>query len=731
MTDTWENSEFNHQKSVLLVVTSHTELGDTGQKTGFWFEELATPFWGFYDAGYAVTIASIKGGKASPDPLSTEKAYISESAKRFMASKTAMAMLDRTLCIDDISCRGFTTIFLCGGHGTLWDFRQSRGLARVVSEFYAAGKLIGAVCHGPTGLLSARKPNGEALVKGLKLTSFTDAEEKLVPPAYIQALPYHLEDALRAEQAGFMADKPNSRHVVVGKGLITGQNPQSSTLVTQTVLDALEKKSVWIDTNLSIGAHPPSEALCNVDDAFGVLHLFNAVSVKVEGISTVFGDSDVDTALAQTRSLDNRFGPIGLPVVRGAAAAMDIHQLVETDATKALARALEAKRLTLVALGPATNIATFVLLYPDLVPRIDQIILPAGRSSETSHFIAGPRQDIPFGDLNFDLDPDAVRILLESDIPLVLVPFETAHKVWITQKELDILDSRPGVGQFLEAYARPWYGHWVESYGAGGFNLFGALAAGFAVNPNLFRASRVPACVRICPDDTRTGRFEEPERYKPCLVASDQCVSSKTVLFCDDVAPGFARDLVSRIVNPKDMSKFVAAVSHLNVVVDDLDKATAFYRRTLGFEPAYNEDGKMDYPNLTLTSFAKDAGFLEGKVNVDIRFLHHPVAGLYLELMRYHYPKGDPDITIKNTNDMGGIRHAALEVTDGLAVFEYLKDQPGVTMVRYPDKETKDEEIGPPMTLDPFPMSFFYWRDPYGVQWEMESGRKRGYLRGI
>jgi len=731
MTDTWEKPELDHQKSVLLVVTSHTELGNTGQKTGFWFEELATPFWGFYDAGYAVTIASIKGGKASPDPLSAEKEYISKSAKRFLASKTAMAMLDRTLCIDDVSCRRFNTIFLCGGHGTLWDFSQSKGLARVVSEFYAAEKLIGAVCHGPTGLLSAQKTNGEALVKGLKLTSFTDAEEKLVPPAYIQALPYHLEDALRGEQADFIAGKPESRHVEVERGLITGQNPQSSSLVTQTVLDALEKKIVWIDTNLSIGAQSPSGALCNVDDVFGVLHLFNAVSVKMEGISTVFGNSDVETALAQTRNLDNRFGPIGLPVVKGAAAAMDIHQLVETDATKALAQALEAKRLTLVVLGPATNIATFVLLHPELVHRIDQIIFPAGRSSETCHFIAGPRQDTPFNDLNFDLDPDAVQILLESEIPLVLIPFETAHNVWITPKELDILDNCPGVGTFLGDYSRPWYDYWVKSYGAKGFNLFGALAAGFASNPNLFKVSRVPARIKICPDDTRTGRFGEPDSYKPFLLASAQCVSPKKVWFCHDVAPGFARDLVSRIVNPKDMSKLVSAVSHLNVVVDDLDNATAFYRRTLGFEPAYNEDGKMDYPNLTLTSFAKDAGFLEGTVNVDIRFLHHPVAGLYLELMRYHYPKGDPDITIKNTNDMGGIRHAALEITDVQAVFDYLKEQPGVTMVRYPNKKTEGEEPGPPMTLDPFPMAFFYWRDPYGVQWEMEGGRKRGYLRGI
>ncbi|MBI9092635.1 MAG: nucleoside hydrolase [Desulfobacterium sp.] len=733
MSDTWKYANSNSRclKSVLLVVTSHTELGNTGQKTGFWFEELATPFWGFFDAGYNVTIASIKGGKASPDPLSAQKEYRSPSVDRFLASPKAMEMLDNTLWIDKADTRDYTTIFLCGGHGTLWDFRQSSGLARVVSEFYACEKLIGSVCHGPTGLLSAKKPNGEDLVKGLKLTAFTDAEEKLVPPAYIEALPYHLEDALRQEQADFILDKPNSRHVVCEKGLITGQNPQSSSLVTKTVLDKLDKTSVWIDTDLSMGARTAANDICDVDDAYAILNLFNATSVRVEGISTVFGNTDVDTAFSLARNLTRRFGPIALPVVRGAASALQIEQLVETEATQALAGKLAKQRLTIVAIGPATNIANFILLHPDLVSRIDQVILVAGRSNEDSHFIAGPKQNTPFRDLNFDLDPDAFRILLESDVPLVLMPFEVAHKVWITEKQLNLLGSHDGVGKYLKRQSMPWYDHWVENFGTRGFNPFDVLAAGFAINPNIFKCAMVPAMIKILPDDTKAGRFGEPESYKPYLIASDQCVSPNKVLFCHDVDDGFADQLVQRITCPKDPSKFVSAVSHLNVVVDDVEKATAFYQRTLGFEQAYDPDGKMDYPNLTLTSFAKDAGFLDGKVNVDIRFLHHPIAGLYLELMCYHYPKGDPNITLKNTNDMGGIRHAALEVTDVFEAFEYLKDQPGVELLQYPDQKEADDSVGPPMMLNPFPVAFFYWRDPYGVQWEMEGGRKRGHLRGI
>ncbi|MCP4117960.1 MAG: nucleoside hydrolase [Desulfobacteraceae bacterium] len=733
MSETWKCSKSNSRclKSALLVVTSHTELDGTGLKTGFWFEELATPFWGFWDAGYDVSIASIKGGKTSPDPLSAQKEYRSASVDRFLSSKKAMEMLDDTLWIDKVDARDYTTIFLCGGHGTLWDFKESSGLARVVSEFYEAEKLIGSVCHGPTGLLSAKKPNGEPLVKGLKVTSFTDAEEKLVPPAYIEALPYHLEDALREKEADFILDKPNCRHMVSEKGLITGQNPQSTTLVTKTILDTLEKTSVWIDTDLSIGASTSSNELCDVDDAYAVLNLFNATSVRVEGISAVFGNTDVDTAVSLARELSDRFGPIGLPVVRGAASALQMEQLAETEATRALAEKLEKQRLTIVGIGPATNIANFILLHPDLVSRIDQVILVAGRSSEDSHFIAGPKQTAAFQDLNFDLDPDAFRILLESDVPLVLMPFEVAHKVWITEKQLNQLGSHDGVGTYLKDHSMPWYDHWVKNFGTRGFNPVAALAAGFAVNPNIFKCSMVSALIKILPDDTKAARFGEPESYKPCLIASDQCVSPNKVLFCHDVEKDFADQLIQRITCPKDPSKFVSAVSHLNVVVDDVEKATAFYQRTLGFEQAYDEDGKMDYPGLTLASFAKDAGFLDGKVNVDIRFLRHPVVGLYLELMCYHHPKGDRNITLKNTNDMGGLRHAALEVTDVFEAFEYLKDQPGVELLCSPDSNDADGSVGPPMMLTPFPVAFFYWRDPYGVQWEMEGGRKRGHLRGI
>ena len=174
-----------------------------------------------------------------------------------------------------------------------------------------------------------------------------------------------------------------------------------------------------------------------------------------------------------------------------------------------------------------------------------------------------------------------------------------------------------------------------------------------------------------------------------------------------------------------DPGLFVVGISHLNVVVEDIEYATEFYGRTLGFVQAHNARGVMDYPGLTRETFARDAGFLDGKVKVDIRFLVHPTAGLYLELMKYHEPAGSQEIIFRNTNDLGGIRHVALEVSDAEKVFNYLKSQSDVRMIN------ESPDYGPPEELTPVKIKFFYWLDPWGVQWEMEEGRPIGNLRGI
>ena len=166
----------------------------------------------------------------------------------------------------------------------------------------------------------------------------------------------------------------------------------------------------------------------------------------------------------------------------------------------------------------------------------------------------------------------------------------------------------------------------------------------------------------------------------------------------------------------------VQAISHLNVIVDDIEVATEFYRTVLGFEQASNDDGPMDYPRVDLASFARDAGFDDGKVNLDIRFLKHPEVGIHLELMTYHHPKGDQNVQRKRTNDMGGLRHVALEVPDAVAAHAFIRAQ----QQAYAKRGLLIEILGRdhvPEELTPFPYKFFYWIDPWGVQWEMEEGR--------
>jgi catechol 2,3-dioxygenase-like lactoylglutathione lyase family enzyme len=167
------------------------------------------------------------------------------------------------------------------------------------------------------------------------------------------------------------------------------------------------------------------------------------------------------------------------------------------------------------------------------------------------------------------------------------------------------------------------------------------------------------------------------------------------------------------------------AISHVNVVVDDIEVATEFYGTVLGFEPAVNADGPMDYPGVDLPSFARDAGFADGRASLDCRFLKHPEVGLYLELFVYRRPKGDQTIHRHETNDLGGVRHVAVEVSDAVAAHAFISDQQRA----YASRGLQIEILGGahvPEEIAPFPYTFFYWIDPWGVQWEMEQGRPVG-----
>lgn len=224
---------------VLIVLTSHTQLGGTGRATGFYFDEMAAPYYALASAGHTVDIASIKGGPAVHDPNSV-KANPAErpaAVQRFLTDPAAMAKLSATPAIAAVDASAYDAVFLPGGHGAMYDFPQSAALAALVSRIYDRGGIVGAVCHGPAGLLNAKRAGGRPLVAGLRVNSFTDAEEEAVGLA--GEMPFLLESRLRA-LGGRFEGAPNFTSKAVRDGrLITGQNPMSAEAVGLHLVEAL------------------------------------------------------------------------------------------------------------------------------------------------------------------------------------------------------------------------------------------------------------------------------------------------------------------------------------------------------------------------------------------------------------------------------------------------------------------------------------------------------------
>lgn len=212
---------------VLMVLTSHDRLGDTGRKTGFWLEELAAPYYAFKDAGAEIVLASPKGGRPPLDPKSNEPAFQTEQTHRFEADAQAMAQLAATVLLDSVSQADFDTVFYPGGHGPLWDLAEDKHSIALIESFLAAGKPIALVCHAPGALRHVKTPNGRPLVEGKKVTGFTNTEEAAV--GLSDVVPFLVEDELKAKGGIFSRADDWGPFVVSDGLLITGQNPASST----------------------------------------------------------------------------------------------------------------------------------------------------------------------------------------------------------------------------------------------------------------------------------------------------------------------------------------------------------------------------------------------------------------------------------------------------------------------------------------------------------------------
>jgi len=221
---------------VLIVLTSHSKLGNTGNKTGFWLEEFASPYYALKDAGAEITLASPQGGQPPLDPKSDEPDAKTEATQRFSKDVAAQAQLANTVELADVSADSFDAVFYPGGHGPLWDLYSDANSIALIQDFIAAEKYVAAVCHAPAVLLKAKDPNGRPLLEGKKVTGFSNSEEAAVE--LTDVVPYLLEDELM--KVGGIYQKVEDWHplAVVDGLVITGQNPASSQMVAQALLQA-------------------------------------------------------------------------------------------------------------------------------------------------------------------------------------------------------------------------------------------------------------------------------------------------------------------------------------------------------------------------------------------------------------------------------------------------------------------------------------------------------------
>jgi putative intracellular protease/amidase len=221
-------------KKVLMVLTSHDQLGNTGRKTGFWLEELAAPYYTFKDAGFDITLASPLGGQPPLDPKSNEPSFQTDLTRRFEADAAANAQLAATLRLDTINQADYDTVFYPGGHGPLWDLAEDQHSIALIESFLAADKPVALVCHAPGVLRHVKAPSGRPLVEGKQVTGFTNTEEEGV--GLTDVVPFLVEDELKAKGGVYSKGADWASYVVRDGLLITGQNPASSAEAAELLL---------------------------------------------------------------------------------------------------------------------------------------------------------------------------------------------------------------------------------------------------------------------------------------------------------------------------------------------------------------------------------------------------------------------------------------------------------------------------------------------------------------
>jgi inosine-uridine nucleoside N-ribohydrolase len=300
-----------------------------------------------------------------------------------------------------------------------------------------------------------------------------------------------------------------------------------------------EPVPVWIDTDPAAGLKDR-----DVDDGLALVQAFHSPELAIRGVSVVFGNASLEEGLPIATTLVERFGPPGLQVWRGAVGPTDLG--VETPASLALTGALGRGPLTILMLGPATNVATVLRRNPDVAGKVRAVVAVAGRRPG-QRFTTGSTNPSAHRDFNFEQDPAAFAVLLESGVPLVLLPFEISSKIWITAADLDRLDRGGEPGRWLAQPARAWLELWREVFAVDGFNPFDTLAVGYVTNPDWMHCHELPVRIRVGPDDTTEQRMQGTVVIeKPYLEVAD-LAGTRRAIYCSEADGRFKADLLRRL----------------------------------------------------------------------------------------------------------------------------------------------------------------------------------------
>jgi pyrimidine-specific ribonucleoside hydrolase len=303
------------------------------------------------------------------------------------------------------------------------------------------------------------------------------------------------------------------------------------------------KKKIWIDTDLAIGKERIGrEGYSDVDDGYAILQLMKSEKVEIKGISAVFGNTSIENSFELCKFMSQEFAPYRIPVFKGAGEKMNLGKVETNAAVEGLAERLQEQKLTIMAIGPATNIGLLLLKYPELSAQIEEVVLVAGRRKATDYFSIGNKgRRAP--DLNFDLCNDSFRLMFQHELSVTLCPFEISSKVWLKDQDLDALAKGDKGCQWLAEKSRDWIAQWKEN-GANGFNPFDVLASHYLIKPGDIIAENLNAHLEIHPDDTVSE--DQTETFKQYLLCDQS--PGWPVKYCYDVAGDYHQNLMDSLM---------------------------------------------------------------------------------------------------------------------------------------------------------------------------------------